>query len=393
MSIQGRIDEIFDEMVAIRREFHQNPELSNEEYKTQNKILDYLKRLNIPAQKCAKTGVVGQIGSSGIVVALRADIDALPIQEVSDYYFKSVNPGVMHACGHDIHTTILLGVAKILSELQLNGTVKFLFQPAEETTGGALPMIDEGVLDNPKVDYVFGLHVMPYLEPGKIEIKKGQLNAASNAIKIKVIGKKGHGAYPESGVDAIIIAAHIVSALQSIVSRNTSPLNSVVLSLGSIHGGTKSNIICDEVILKGTMRTLNPETRVFMKNKIKEISELQAKSFGGICEVSFEDGYEALINNNDLIESIYSLGNKILGKENVVYKEYPSMGVEDFSYFSNRVPSAFFHLGCKKSKTDLALHNSNFDLDESCIKTGILMEVMLVLKQLNHHQYINLDQF
>ncbi len=387
MNIKNRINEIYDEMILIRRDFHQHPELSNNEYKTQEKIMNLLNEYNIYNKISAKTGVLGLINgkNAGKTIALRADIDALPIHEINNLNFKSVNDNVMHACGHDVHMTILIGTAKILSELKnkLHGNVKLLFQPAEETTGGALPMIKDGVLENPTVDYAFGLHVMPYLEPGKIEIKHGQLNAASDEIYIKVQGKTGHGAYPEQGIDTILVTSHIITALQSIVSRNTSPLNSCVISIGSIHGGDKSNIICDKVVIKGTLRTLNAETRTFAKERIIKLANAQAESFAATCEVTFFEGYEALINDNEVVDYLNEVAIDTLGKENIVFKELPSLGVEDFSYFSNRVPGAFYHLGCKLKGTNLSLHHSNFDVDEECIKTGILMQVMLVLNKLN----------
>lgn len=383
MNIKNRIDEIYDEMVELRRYFHQNPELSNQEYNTQKKIQDFLTNHHIENEKIASTGVVGLIGTTGKTVGLRADIDALPIQESNDVPYASIHSGVMHACGHDVHTTILLGTAKLLKELshKLNGQVKLMFQPAEETTGGALPMIQEGILENPKVDYVLGLHVMPYLESGTIELKHGQLNAASDMITITIKGKKGHGAYPELSIDAISAAAHVITALQTLVSRNISPLNACVLSIGSINGGLKGNIICDEVVLQGTLRTLDPKTRVYAKERIHEIIKHQTHSFGADFELDFEEGYEPLINNNAMIDFIKKTAEEVIGEEHIVMKSSPSLGVEDFAYFSNRVKGAFYHLGCKKSD-NLSLHQNNFDINESCIKTGILMQVELVLKLL-----------
>lgn len=376
MSINNRIDEIFNELVAIRRDLHQNPELSNYEFNTQKKIMAYLSKNGIENYECAKTGVVGILGKAPYT-AFRADIDALPIQEVTDLSFKSRNEGVMHACGHDLHTTILLGTAKILSELNLDKGIKFFFQPAEETTGGALPMIEENVLDG--VEYVYGLHVMPYLKTGMIEIKKGQLNASSTGLKIDIYGKSGHGAYPESGVDAIVVAANIVSAIQTLVSRNISPLNSAVISLGSIHGGNKGNIICDHVSIVGTMRTLNPETTHFMKTRIRDLVTDISSAYNSKGDIQFNDGYEALINHEEVTSHLEKVAIKTIGQTNIVHKLYPSMGVEDFSYFSNRVPGSFYHLGCQIEGTQFSLHQNNFEANENCIKTGIQMNVGLIL--------------
>ncbi|MBN2794320.1 MAG: amidohydrolase [Clostridia bacterium] len=381
MNYTKEIDEYFEELVQLRRYFHQNPELSNEEYNTQRKILEFLKSNNIECHPVANTGVVAVIRGNheGKTIAFRADIDALPIQEANDTPYKSINQNVMHACGHDVHTTILLGFAKIISSYKehLKGTVKCFFQPAEETTGGALPMIEAGVLENPTVDYVYGLHVMPYLPVGQIEVKSGQLNASSNGLTIKVKGKQSHAAYPEIGIDAIYIASQIITSLQSIPSRRMSPLNSAVITIGSIHGGTKGNILCDEVLLKGTIRTLSEKDRAFVIEEVKNQVHSLTQAYGGQGDVIIHDGYEALFNHENATEILRNIAWDLIGKENVLEKEKPSMGVEDFSYFSNRVPSSFFHLGCKKSEEQNVLHQNNFDVDESCMKIGIKLFIAL----------------
>jgi len=387
MDIAERINEIYDELIEIRRYLHMHPELSNEEYNTQKKIMSFLAENKIENIKIANTGVLGIINgnnSRNTSVALRADIDALPIQEMNNTEYKSKTNGVMHACGHDVHTTILLGVSKILNELkdEFAGNVKLMFQPAEETTGGALPMIKDGCLDNPKVDYVLGLHVMPYLETGKIELKHDKLNAASDMIEITFKGKSGHGAYPETTVDAIVIASHAITALQTLTSRNISPLNSCVLSFGTIHGGTQSNVISNEVKITGTLRTLDKATRDFAHKRIKDIVDFESKVFGGSYDLKINNGYEPLINNNEIIDIINETAISSIGKENIVFKKFPSLGVEDFSYFSNRVKGAFYHLGCKKDNLETSLHANNFDVDENCIKTGILMQIKTTLKLL-----------
>ena len=391
MNINNRIEEIYKELVNIRRDFHMHPELGFEEFRTQEKIIEDLKSYGIEnIQKIAKTGVMAIIEGSksgiGNVVALRADIDALPITEEFDSDYKSQNDGKMHACGHDVHTTILLGAAKILNEMkyQFAGSVKLLFQPAEETTGGAMPMIEEGCLENPSVDYALGLHVMPYYDYGHIEFKYDKLNASSDNVEIIIHGKSGHGAYPETSVDAIVISSYVIGALQSIVSRNISPLNSAVLSFGTISGGTKENIISDKVTIVGTLRTLDSETRSFMKTKIIDIVENTSKAFGGVGEVNIHPGYEPLINDNELIDVLIQTANEELEEDKIHMKEFPSLGAEDFSYFSNRVKGAFYHLGCgnKELSMTASLHNSNFAVDERCIKTGVLMQVKNTLKLL-----------
>lgn len=386
MNIKKRIDEIFNELVEIRRYFHSHPELSEQEFLTSEKICNILKQLNIPYTKSAKTGVVGIIRGidNGNTVAARADIDALPIVEKNESLYKSKNVGVMHACGHDVHTTILIGVAKILKEMEneLQGNLKLFFQPAEETVGGAKRMVEENCLKNPDVDYVIGLHVQPYLNAGKIELKYGKLNAQDDEIKIIINGKAGHGAYPESSIDAIVIAANVISALQSLISRNTSPLDSVVLSFGEIKGGTKSNIICDRVELKGILRTLDEKTKEYTIKRIEDLTANISKAYGGTCLIEVKNGYKYLINNNDIVDVVYEAAKKSIGEENIQFKEMPSMGGEDFSYFMDEsVKGCFYHLGCGNSEKEInsPLHSDSFDVDESCIKTGVLVQVNSIL--------------
>lgn len=391
MDIEKRINEIFSELVEIRRDFHANPELSEKEFRTSDKICEILKNLNIEYTKnVAETGIVGIIRGKkgGKTVAARADIDALPIVEKNDVPYKSKNCGVMHACGHDIHTTVLIGVAKILKELELEleGNVKLLFQPAEETVGGAKRMVQEGCLKNPDVDYVVGLHVQSYIDAGKIELKYGKLNAQTDELIITIIGKSGHGAYPDTSIDAIVIAANVITALQTLVSRNISPLNSVVLSLGQINGGTKNNIICDSVEIKGILRTLDSETRAYAIKRIQEITTNICDAYGGNCLIEIKDGYRYLINSDEVVDIIYNTAKEIIGEENIQFKEMPSMGGEDFSYFmDDNVKGAFYHLGCGNKEKGITspLHSDSFDVDENCIKTGVLVQVKSILALLD----------
>ncbi len=382
--IEKNAESLLEYMVEARRYLHKHPELSKAEYNTQQYIISKLEEENIPCYKIADTGVVGIIKGrpEGRVIGIRADIDALPIMEESSKAYCSENKGVMHACGHDAHTAILLGTAKLFNSVkdQLDGSVKLFFQPAEETTGGAKRMVEEGCMENPAVDYVIGLHVMPYIPYDAIEIKYGQANAATNAVKITVRGKAAHGAYPEKGIDAILIAAHMVCALQSLVSRNVSPLNPCALTIGMINGGVKENVIAEEVVLKGTLRTLNPETRSFMKKRIKDLSEGIAGSLGGECSVEAIDDYPALINDNRVIDIIRKSAEEVLGKEKIYIKEYPSLGSEDFQYFAEDIPGAFYSVGCKlEEKGEYALHTKDFDIDERCLKTGLLVHANTVL--------------
>ncbi|MFA9423709.1 MAG: M20 family metallopeptidase [Sedimentibacter sp.] len=388
-------DSIYDELVKIRRDFHMNPELGGSEYRTMNKICEYLDSWEIEYEKgVADTGVVAIIrgenkkNENSICVGVRADIDALPIKEEADVEFKSLKNGVMHACGHDAHTTIALGTAKIIKSMQskLNGDVKFFFQPAEETTGGAERMIREGCLKNPDVDYVLGLHVDPSLKTGFVYLKYGKMMASSDEITIKAIGKSTHGAYPHEGVDPLVIASNLILSLQSLVSRNLSPLNSAVFTLGSVHGGTKGNIIPDEVEMTGILRTLDQDTRDFMKRRIGQIVENVPKAFGGEGRLYVRESYKALINNDEAVNIVRETAEKILGKENVVIGQFPNMGTEDFSYFAENTKACFFNLGCRNEEIGALypIHSSKFKLDESCLKVGVRLQVENVLKILNN---------
>ena len=378
-----------DDIINIRRQLHQRPELGFEEYETQKLIMKMLESWNIPCKPIAKTGVIAFIegNTQAPVLAIRADIDALPINEENDVPYKSTIDNRMHACGHDAHTAILLGTAFVLKQQQecLNGSVKLFFQPAEETTGGALPMIKENCLSNPPVDAVIGLHVMPSIETGYVEIKKGQLNASSDEVHITVSGKSGHGAYPSLAKDAIYVAAQLITNLQGVVSRMTSPLDSVVLSIGKITGGERGNIICDKVSLAGTLRTLSEDIRSNTKQMISQICKGMAESYDVHIDVHFKDGYEALINDPSITEEFTKIATTIVGEEHIVYKTQPSLGVEDFSFFSNQVPGTFFHLGCANKAKDIAssLHSSTFNIDENCLSIGIALEVESSLHLLN----------
>lgn len=376
------VDDIKDELVEIRRDFHMNPELSGCEFRTMNKICEYLDSWGVEYSKgIAETGIVAIVrgNKNGKTIGIRADMDALPIKEENDVSYKSSVDGTMHACGHDAHITIALGAAKILKsmESQLNGNVKFFFQPAEETTGGAERMIYEGCLKNPDVDYVIGLHVDSSINTGKISMKYGKMMASSDEVKIIVRGKSTHGASPHDGIDTILISSNLVLSLQAIISRNLSPSNSAVFTIGSIHGGTKGNIIPDEVIMTGILRTLDNDTRVYIKNRIKETVENVSIGLGGEGKVIFRESYGALINDNSTVNIVRNVAVKSLGDENVILNEFPSMGTEDFSYFSQSVKSCFYNLGCRNEtkKTTFPLHSSHFDLDEECLKTGVLLQV------------------
>ncbi len=380
---------IKDWMVEIRRDFHENPELSREEFRTRDKIVEYLEGLGIDYKTgVADTGVLAIIWGKkqGKTVALRADMDALPIQDKKDVDYKSKVAGKMHACGHDAHLAILLGAARILKgmEEKLKGNVKLFFQPAEETVGGAKPMIKAGVMENPKVHAVFGLHVSTKINTGGIGIKYGQMNAYSDNIKITIYGKNSHGAYPQEGVDAIVVASQVVIALQSIVSRNVDPKNSAVVTIGTINGGSQNNIIAGKVELSGTIRTLDPNTRLLVIKKVKDIAGQISAAMGARAEVIIEEGYIALINRDEIVDMVKKSGEEILGRDKVTILKDTSLGVEDFAYFAKAAPSAFYRLGCRNEERGIIhdAHYNLFDIDEDALVLGAALQAQNALTYL-----------
>lgn len=373
-----------DWIVDMRRKLHRIPEGGFKEFKTQRVIMDALDEMGIP-YTTERTWVVGLIEGeyAGETVAIRADMDALPMTEPEGCAFRSEHEGMMHACGHDAHVAMALGAARVLNGLKsrIHGKVKLLFQPAEETDGGAEPMVKAGVMENPHVDRVYGLHVMPHLPVGKIETRAGTLNASTDTVMLTIRGKAGHGAYPDLGTDSIVCAAQVISALQSVVSRNVSPLQSAVLTIGKIEGGTAQNIICDEVRMCGTLRTANAELRRMMIERITEIAQGVSAAMGCYAEVDISSGYAALVNNDAEAARVKRVAGRLFGTENVVDKPAPSMGGEDFSFFCDCAPGAFFHVGCVKPEWMPAppLHSRDFRIDEDCLMLGTLMHVALVL--------------
>lgn len=373
-----------DWIINIRRTLHRIPEDGFKEFKTQQAIMDALDEIGVP-YTTERTWVIGLIKGAhpGETVAIRADIDALPLVEPEGCSFRSEHEGMMHACGHDAHTAMALGAAKVLNSMcsELHGRVKFVFQPAEETCGGAEPMVQAGAMENPHVDRVYGLHVMPHLPVGKVETRAGTLNASTDTVRLTIHGKAGHGAYPEQGTDAIVCAAQVITALQSVVSRSVSPLQSAVLTIGVIEGGTAQNIICDEVRMRGTLRTANAELRAMMKQRIADITQNVAAAMGCTAEVDIIPGYAALVNNDDEAARVKRVAGRLFGAKNVVDKPAPSMGGEDFSFFCDCAPGVFFHVGCVSPEWMPAppLHSKDFKIDENCLTIGTLMHVALVL--------------
>lgn len=397
MNIRKKIDEIFDEIVGIRRELHANPELSEKEIKTSQLISEFLSKNDIEYEKnIAGHGIIGIVrgkkdikkGQRFRTIGIRADMDALPIEEDVNVPFRSKNKGVMHACGHDIHTAILLGTAKILKELEaeISGNIKFFFEPAEETIGGAKQMIAAGCLKNPDVDVVIGLHISPELEVGKIEFCRGKMNAASTEFEVSIQGVECHGAHPEKGVDTIVVASNLICSLQSIVTRNLSPTNPGVVTVGQVHGGKKNNVVAKETIISGIIRALDNETRAFIKKRVQEMSKNIALAYGADAKVIFIDSYPALTNDEELGTILENIAEKILSKQQVTFSSEPSLGADDFSYFSKAVKAVYFNIGClgKYETKKQVLHSGNLNPNEECLRTGMLVEVfgaLDILKQ------------
>ncbi|MBM6690099.1 amidohydrolase [Fusobacterium mortiferum] len=370
--------------INTRRELHKIPELDFELPKTVAYVTSLLDEMGLTYKTgVGKSGIVVDIEGKNkdITIALRADMDALPILECGNKEYSSTISGHMHACGHDVHTAILLGVAKTISENRdsLPCNVRLLFQPAEETTGGALPMIEDGCLEG--VDAIFGLHVDPTIECGVIGIKYGAYCASSTDVIIEVEGKSCHGAYPSQGIDAIVATCGIVTNLQSVISRNIDSRDSAVLSFGKIIGGEKENIVAQNVRVSGTLRTLSPEIKNKVKERVKEMVEFTAKGYGATGKVTYRDSYTALINHDEYIDIVKENGKELLGDSGIYVKTLANMGVEDFAYFVEKIPGAFFNLGVgnKKKGITAPLHNDKFDIDEDSLKIGVTLQIFNIL--------------
>ena len=388
--IEEYISIYLDEIIEFRRNIHQNPELAHEEFLTTSLIIKHLENLDIKIDRSfSKTGVCGILRGStdGPTLLLRADIDALPIPEENNLSYKSLVEGKMHACGHDVHTAILLGVAKVLSNFKeyIKGNIKFVFQPAEEESpdGGAKEMVERGILENPKVDRAMALHVWP-LPLGTIGLKSGTMMAQSDRLFIQVQGKSSHASQPHEGFDAILTASHIITSLQSIISRNIDPMDSAVITIGTIHGGNRYNVLCDKVSLEGTVRIFDLSLQDILPKRIKEVCENIASAFNCSCDVKYVPGYKMVVNDEDFTSKVVSSFKSVLGNENVIIASRPAPGGEDFSAISEKVPSTFYWLGMKSdlNKDNCVLHNPNLIVDESCIKVGILTMVKASLDYL-----------
>jgi amidohydrolase len=372
------------EFIEVRHHLHANPELSYEEYETSKFVRQKLKQFGIPFEIKATTGVVGLIEGKNPgkkTIALRADMDALPITEENDIPYKSKKQGLMHACGHDVHTTCLLGAAKILHELKdkWEGTIKLIFQPGEEKNpGGASLMIKDGVLENPKPAAIFGLHVHPGLPIGKTSFREGKVMASADELYITVKGKGGHAASPHLCVDPILIASHLIISLQQVVSRNNNPHNPTVLSITSFQGGNTTNVIPNEIKLKGTFRAMDEEWRYKAHALITKISTDLVHSMGGEIDLLIDVGYPSVYNNEKLNTLAKQKAAEYIGNENVEETE-KRMGAEDFGYYSQQIPGCFYRLGVMNIEKGIVsgVHTPTFNIDENAIEIGAGMMAWL----------------
>ena len=372
------------EYIEVRHHLHAHPELSYQEFETSKFIQERLKTYGIEFEVKATTGVVALIkgkNPSKRVMALRADMDALPINEANDIKYKSTRPGIMHACGHDVHTTCLLGAAQILQETknEWEGTVKLIFQPGEEKNpGGASLLIAEGVLENPTPQAICAMHVHPGLDIGKLGFRSGKVMASADEIYITIKGKGGHAASPHLTVDPIMIGSHLIIALQQLVSRNNNPFNPSVLSITSFQAGTTTNVIPSEAKLMGTFRAMDETWRFQAHDLIKKLATELVGSMGGSLELHIDVGYPAVHNDESLNEMVKQKAKELAGKENVVLNEL-RMGAEDFGYYAQKIPACFYRVGVMNKAKGITsgVHTPTFNIDESAIETGIAMFALL----------------
>lgn len=383
-SILALANEYAPDLISIRHHLHANPELSYMEFETSAFIQQELTKLAIPFRVMAGTGVIGIIegkNPSSRVVALRADMDALPIQEANEVEYRSIREGIMHACGHDVHTSCLLGAARIIKKLQseLTGTIKLIFQPGEERNpGGASILIKEGVLENPAPQCIFGMHVHPQLEVGKFSFRGGQVMASADEIYITIRAQGGHAAAPHLTPDPILIAAQLITALQQVISRNNNPLSPSVLSICSIQGGHTTNVIPSEVKMMGTFRALNEDWRYKAHDLIRKISHGVVEGMGAALDLHIDIGYPSVYNNESLNEQARAQAEQLFGASAIETTEM-RMGAEDFGYYSQKIPGCFFRLGVANAAKGITsgVHTPTFNIDESAIEKGMAMMAWL----------------
>lgn len=384
--VEKYVDECYDEIVNFRRDLHMYPELSGQELETSKKVVEKLKKLPIDIKEnIGGYGIIGLLkgNSNNKTILLRGDMDALPINEINDTSFCSKIPNVMHACGHDMHTAMLLGTAIVLSKFKdhLKGNVKFMFQPAEEVApkGGSQGMIAEGILENPKVGEAYGMHVYG-VPTGSVLYRPGVLNARSDRITITINGKSAHGSLPSQGRDAILVAGNMITSIQSIISRNLGPGETAVITIGTIAGGDKYNVIADKVVLEGTVRTFSESSVNTIKERLGTIVEDIANAYGCTGELNYTDGYDFIYNDPTLTEYATKSISELLGPNHIIYQDNPLPAGEDFSFISKKVPSFFLWLGAESesNKGNVILHNPKFMVDEEAIKYGVKIMCKLV---------------
>ena len=378
------------ELIRLRRHFHENPELGFGEFRTSAHIADLMEGLGLEVRRSvAQTGVVALLrgGKPGKTVAIRADIDALPVQELNDVPYKSKTPGKMHACGHDVHITAAIGAAMLLAQHResLAGNVKFLFQPAEEGPGGAEPMIQDGALENPRVDAIIGGHVWGSLDSGVVEVLPGPIMASADILRLTIHGKGGHAAHPHTTIDPIVIGSEIVGALQKIVSRQTDPTEAAVISICLFRAGDTFNVIPNSAYLEGTVRTLNNTLRQEISQKIESVIRGITESYGATYELDYTFSYPATINDPGVTESVRQSAAKILGAENVRTAARASMGAEDFAYFLLAVPGTYIRVGVRNAAKGIThdMHHPQFDVDEDVLASLPVIYAQAALDLLN----------
>jgi len=394
-SIQPIIDEILPEILDLRHALHAHPELGYEEHETAGRILDSLKSLpNLTIQSgIAGTGIVAVLNADkpGPCVALRAELDALPIQEESELPHKSQVPGKMHACGHDGHMSCLVGAARVLSRVAdtLPGKVKFIWQPAEEGGAGGAAMREAGVLDDPPVDAIFALHGWPYLELGQVGLCVGATMASTDPWHVTVTGVGTHAAYPHKGIDPIVVGAQIVQSLQTIASRNVDPLESVVVTVARFQAGTATNIIPGKAALSGTIRTLNPQVREHVLARFREIVTQTAALHGARAEIEFSKGYPVVMNHTDAVDLVAGAASSALGESSVRRDEPPCMGGEDFAFYAERVPAAFWRLGVRNrdAADQPLLHQPTYNFPDEAVAIGITMHCEIARRALMNPEW------
>jgi amidohydrolase len=390
-AVKALAAEYAPDIIGLRRHLHAHPELSFQEFETAAYVKDQLQQLGLQPVAMATTGLVALIEGRNPgkkTVALRADMDALPILEKNEVSYKSQNLGVMHACGHDVHTSSLLGTARILQQLRdrFEGTIKLIFQPGEELLpGGASLMIREGVLQSPAPQAIFGQHVFPHLPAGKVGVRSGMYMASADELYVTVKGKGGHGAMPEMNIDPVLITAHILVALQQIVSRHASPKVPTVLSFGKVIADGATNIIPNEVKLEGTFRTMDETWRAEAHRKMKQMAEQMAEAMGGACDFDIRKGYPYLQNNPALTQRMQGVAQDYLGADNVVDLDL-WMAAEDFSYYTQQVDACFYRLGTRNEDQGItaSVHTPTFNIDEDALETGMGLMAWVALSELKH---------